>query len=71
MKTDIELRRNVLDEIEWEPSIDAAQIGVTAHAVRRAFESCHVTNANFQRFTPSRSSTRNAPCFTIGEARRT
>ena len=43
----VELRRDVLDEIEWEPSIDAAQIGVTAHAVRRAFEPCHVTNANF------------------------
>lgn len=32
MKTDIELRRNVIDELDWEPSIDAAQIGVTAHA---------------------------------------
>lgn len=32
MKTDIELRRNVIEELEWEPSIDAAQIGVTARA---------------------------------------
>ena len=32
MKTDVELRRDVLDELEWEPSIDAAQIGVTAHS---------------------------------------
>ncbi len=31
MKTDLELRRDVLDELEWEPSIDAAGIGVTAH----------------------------------------
>jgi osmotically-inducible protein OsmY len=30
MKNDIDLRRDVLDELEWEPSIDAAQIGVTA-----------------------------------------
>jgi len=29
MKSDVELRRDVLDELEWEPSIDAAQIGVT------------------------------------------
>ncbi len=27
--TDVRLRRNVLDELEWEPSLDAAQIGVT------------------------------------------
>ena len=27
----MELRRDVLDELEWEPSIDAAEIGVTAH----------------------------------------
>lgn len=32
MKSDVELRRDVLDELEWEPSIDAAGIGVTAHA---------------------------------------
>jgi osmotically-inducible protein OsmY len=31
MKSDVELRRDVLDELEWEPSIDAAGIGVTAH----------------------------------------
>ena len=31
MKTDVELRRDVLDELEWEPSIDSAGIGVTAH----------------------------------------
>ena len=28
MKNDLELRRDVLDELEWEPSIDAAEIGV-------------------------------------------
>ena len=27
----MELRRDVLDELEWEPSIDAAEIGVAAH----------------------------------------
>ena len=31
MKSDMDLRRDVLDELEWEPSIDAAEIGVTAH----------------------------------------
>ena len=31
MKTDTELRRNVADELEWEPSVDAARIGVAAH----------------------------------------
>ena len=31
MKKDTDLRRDVLDEFEWEPSIDAAEIGVTAH----------------------------------------
>ncbi|PAY21372.1 hypothetical protein CKO51_01985 [Rhodopirellula sp. SM50] len=30
MKTDAHLQRDVLDELEWEPSVDAAQIGVTA-----------------------------------------
>jgi len=28
MKTDIQLRQDVLDELEWEPSVHAAQIGV-------------------------------------------
>jgi osmotically-inducible protein OsmY len=31
MKADTDLRRDLLDEFEWEPSIDAAEIGVTAH----------------------------------------
>jgi osmotically-inducible protein OsmY len=31
MKNDVELRRDVLDELEWEPSIDATEIGVAAH----------------------------------------
>jgi osmotically-inducible protein OsmY len=31
MKKDTDLRRDVLDELEWEPSIDAAEIGVAAH----------------------------------------
>jgi osmotically-inducible protein OsmY len=30
MKDDVALRRDVLDELEWEPSLDAAEIGVTA-----------------------------------------
>ena len=29
-KTDVHLQRNVMDELNWEPSITAAQIGVTA-----------------------------------------
>jgi len=29
MKKDTELRRDLLDELEWEPSVDAAEIGVT------------------------------------------
>jgi osmotically-inducible protein OsmY len=31
MKKDTDLRRDVLDELEWEPSIDAAEIGAMAH----------------------------------------
>jgi osmotically-inducible protein OsmY len=31
MNLNTDLRRNVVDELEWEPSIDAADIGVTAH----------------------------------------
>ncbi len=31
MKTDIELQRDVLDELAWEPGLDAAAIGVAAH----------------------------------------
>jgi hypothetical protein len=30
MKTDTQLQHDVLAELEWEPSIDASQIGVTA-----------------------------------------
>jgi osmotically-inducible protein OsmY len=30
VKTDAQLQRDVLDELDWEPSVDAAQIGVTA-----------------------------------------
>ncbi|MGZ3468779.1 MAG: BON domain-containing protein, partial [Isosphaeraceae bacterium] len=29
MKTDSELQREVLDELKWEPSVDAAHIGVS------------------------------------------
>ena len=29
MKTDSELQRDVMDELEWEPSVDAAHIGVS------------------------------------------
>jgi osmotically-inducible protein OsmY len=31
MKTDTQLRQDILDELEWEPSIDANEIGVTVH----------------------------------------
>jgi osmotically-inducible protein OsmY len=31
MKTNEQLQRDVLDELAWEPSIDAAAIGVSAH----------------------------------------
>ena len=30
MKTDTQLQHDVLAELEWEPSIEASQIGVTA-----------------------------------------
>lgn len=30
MKTDVQLQQDVLAELDWEPSIDAAQVGVTA-----------------------------------------
>jgi osmotically-inducible protein OsmY len=30
MKSDMELQHDVMEELEWEPSIDAAKIGVTA-----------------------------------------
>ncbi len=30
MKTDSELQHDVLDELKWEPSMDAAHIGVSA-----------------------------------------
>src|SRR3954471_15760430 len=29
MKSDIQLQRDILDELKWEPSVDAAEIGVT------------------------------------------
>jgi len=32
MSTDSDLKRAVLDELRWEPSVDAAHIGVTANA---------------------------------------
>jgi osmotically-inducible protein OsmY len=31
MKTDMELQRDVLDEIAWEPSTCVPEIGVTVH----------------------------------------
>lgn len=31
MRNDLELRRDIIDELDWEPSLDAAEIGVTAH----------------------------------------
>ena len=30
MKSDVQLQRDVLEELNWEPSVEAAQIGVTA-----------------------------------------
>ena len=32
MSKDSELKKAVLDELSWEPSVDAAHIGVTANA---------------------------------------
>lgn len=32
MTTDSELKKAVLDELSWEPSVDAAHVGVTTHA---------------------------------------
>ena len=32
MKTDTELQRDVMDELAWEPSIDAAEIGVSVES---------------------------------------
>jgi hypothetical protein len=32
MKTDSELRRDVEEELEWEPSVDAGKIGVAVSA---------------------------------------
>ena len=32
MTTDSDLKKAVLDELSWEPSVNAAHIGVTAHA---------------------------------------
>ena len=34
MKTDVHLQRDVLDELDWEPSVDAAQVGVTVEQGR-------------------------------------
>lgn len=31
MQTDVNLQRDVLDELDWEPSLDAAHIGVTVN----------------------------------------
>ncbi|HEU4455370.1 MAG TPA: BON domain-containing protein, partial [Longimicrobium sp.] len=31
MRTETELQRDVLDELRWEPSIDANEVGVTVH----------------------------------------
>ena len=30
MKTDTELQKDVMDELKWEPSVTAAEIGVSA-----------------------------------------
>jgi hypothetical protein len=30
MKSDLQLQRDLTDELAWEPSVDAAAIGVTA-----------------------------------------
>jgi osmotically-inducible protein OsmY len=31
MKTSVHLQRDILDELDWEPSVNAAHIGVTVH----------------------------------------
>lgn len=31
MKTNTELQRDILEELQWEPSVDAAEVGVTVH----------------------------------------
>ncbi len=31
MKTEVNLQRDVLDELDWDPSVEAAQLGVTVH----------------------------------------
>ncbi|MBI3468932.1 MAG: BON domain-containing protein, partial [Planctomycetes bacterium] len=31
MKSDIELKQDVADELKWEPSVNEAHIGVTVH----------------------------------------
>lgn len=31
MKSDEKLQRDVLEQLDWDPGIDASQIGVTAH----------------------------------------
>jgi osmotically-inducible protein OsmY len=43
MSSDSQLKQAVLDELAWEPSVDAAHVGVTAHAGVITL-SGHVTN---------------------------
>ena len=43
MSSDSQLKQAVLDELSWEPSVDAAHVGVTAHAGVITL-SGHVTN---------------------------
>ncbi|APW60546.1 BON domain-containing protein [Paludisphaera borealis] len=45
MKDDKELQRDVLDELQWEPSVDAAEIGVTARDGVVTFTGCVPTYA--------------------------
>lgn len=47
MKTDSQLQRDVMKELEWEPRIDAAHIGVAAKAPRgRVSPSCFPENGS-------------------------
>jgi len=46
MKTDTQLQHDVLAELEWEPSIDASQIGVTAKEGVVTLTGCVASYAN-------------------------
>ena len=50
MKTDRELQHDVIEELEWEPQVDAAKIGVTTdHGVVTLVEFMALGERNFAR----------------------